>query len=206
LTNEVFKGSAAARLEHVSKPRARWVRRSLELAELPFEATLVGEDDLFMEDTLREAGVEVVDSARAVLWFERLDRSVDPAEELCRIGSALGKEGIVLSTAFLCSGFDVSILRERHPSLNPLERMNVYTEKGLRLLAGRCGFEITEFSTPGTMDLEIVRRTGIAEGALGSFAKVLVDGIDGNVGHDFTEFLQANRLSSFARLAMRVAR
>ncbi|MEM6600331.1 MAG: Gfo/Idh/MocA family oxidoreductase [Verrucomicrobiota bacterium] len=201
--DNVFQASKDKRRQQVAIPRAIWIRQSLELASVPLQIELNGADEL-LNDALGELEVEVVEGAEALGFFDILDRCSNPSEAIGQISQKISSGGILLGNAWLCSGFDVALLREKHPAVNPLERLNLYTEKGLKLLFESEGFEASEFSTPGVLDLETVRAEGLAlGGALAPFARALLESSEQATEHEFIEFLQRNRLSSFARFVMR---
>lgn len=200
---KVYTASRESRREQVLVPRSRWVRQALDLAGL--ELSVNGVDlDADSLHVLEEAGLRQTEKPCALLYMDRLDRASEPLADLCQAGQRLSPGGLVLANAWLCSGFDISVLRDRHPALNPLERLNLFTEKGLRAMVERAELEVVEFSTPGVLDLEIVRRVGlVGKEELGSFASVLAGDPDADRDHEFIEFLQKNRLSSYARMVMR---
>ena len=69
----------------------------------------------------------------------------------------------------------------------------------------RHGFDALEFSTPGTFDVEIVQRAIHAdpENDWPRFIRYLIENRDEDALNALQEYLQAYRLSSFARLVLR---
>ena len=113
----------------------------------------------------------------------------------------------MLLTALSSSGFDLQVLREHSSNVFPPDRINLLSSEGLIRALERHGFQLIEFSTPGMFDVDNVRRTLTEHPELecSSFVRYLVTNRDANALHDFQEFLQRHRLSSFVRLALRKA-
>jgi hypothetical protein len=153
---------------------------------------------------LEEAGLEVENAAKAVLWFDRMDRVENPQKKLKLLMGGLGAGGKIFATTWLCSGFDVSLLGSDHPAVNPLERLNLYTPAGLRRLAQGAGTDLVEFSTPGGLDLEVVKKVyAKKKNQTPPFLDSMLENKDPNMNHEFMNFLQSNRLSSFGRIVLR---
>jgi len=115
--------------------------------------------------------------------------------------------GLLLGSTTLISGFDLQVLWDRSDSIYPPERLNLLSTEGLTALSERHGFEALEFSTPGTFDVEIVQRAIRAnpEFPWPRFIRYLIENRDENALVELQEYLQKNRLSSFARIVFRKA-
>jgi hypothetical protein len=119
--------------------------------------------------------------------------------------SSLAPGGLLLVTALSISGFDLQVLWEHSPNVYPPDRINVFSSEGLVHAVERHGFQLLEFSTPGMFDVDNVRRALTNDPKLNCtrFVRYLVMNRDADALHDFQEFLQRHRLSSFVRLALR---
>lgn len=108
-------------------------------------------------------------------------------------------------TTISISGFDMQVLWENSRSIFPLDRINVFSYMGLKLLAQRHGFEMIEYSTPGVLDFDIVENElkKHHEIECPRFVKTMVEREDEQLKQDFQNFLQVNRLSSFVRIVLR---
>jgi len=149
-------------------------------------------------------GSETEYECDAVVLFEALDRSEDPAAVMNWVKNHLKDGGLCFITCLLSSGFEIQVLREFSTILIPPERMNLFSAEGLiTFLEKTGGFEIIEFSTPGVLDIpdvvenmEQVKENRFVEYLLGVRNEPeLVD--------SFLKFLQSNRLSTFGRLVLR---
>lgn len=140
-----------------------------------------------------------------ILAFDVLDRSADLDELFTAMWETLRPGGLLLATTTLISGFDLQILWGESENIFPPERLNLLSVEGLTELYERHGFESLEFSTPGTFDVEVVQRAVLAdpEREWPRFVRYLMENRDTNALDAFQEYLQAYRLSSFARVVLR---
>lgn len=145
------------------------------------------------------------DPVDLILAFDVLDRCADPEALFAAAYHILAPGGLILVSTTLSSGFDLQVLWERSESIYPPDRLNLLSVEGLTALFERHGFEALEFSTPGRFDVEIVQRalTEHPEGEWPRFIRYLITNRDKNALNALQDFLQAYRLSSFARLVLR---
>ena len=146
-----------------------------------------------------------IGGADVLTLFELLDQTADVGGLLAKVRGTLGSGGLCFITAILASGFDVKELGPHAPNIFPPDRLNVFSAKGIRVLLEKNGFELLEFSTPGVLDIEIVRKALKADPSLGTsaFVRDLVLVQSAEVQKAFQEFLQANMLSSYGRILAR---
>ena len=144
-------------------------------------------------------------SADAVALFEVIDQTSDVDSLFKALQRLLIPGGLCFLTAISVSGFDLQVLWERSNSIFPPDRINVLSIEGLGILFERHGFECIELSTPGLLDVEIVANAYKEDPSikLPRFVKYLLDKRDVDAHQLFQEFLQMNRLSSFARIVLR---
>lgn len=206
-----------SRADHVYRPRLEWIQESLrfqgltrpsllEVGPLSDEFTLaLKESGLFLQvQSVEESGIgrgpETGRSQAAVL-LETLDRTDDPAGLLKGTAARLVEGGLLFVTALLSSGFDFSVLGTRNLYLCPPDRANCFSLQGISKLLEQAGFILQEVSTPGVLDLQIVRAHALRDPSLplSAFEKALV-AADPETQRSFQEFLQQRGLSSFARI------
>jgi len=217
---EILAHTVDARREKVLRPRAEWVADSL--AELMPDAGVILDistnGDLFREELAAVAsGVEVragsmhaasladAESVDVVTALDVIDRAGDLPGLLDRIRRALKPGGLLFVTAPAGSGFEIQSLWDASPTPIPPDKINLLTARGFLTRFAEPEWEIVEFSTPGILDVETVQRA--IERDPGRewprFVSRLVTDSSTRVLEDFVEFLQSNRLASFARLAIR---
>lgn len=151
------------------------------------------------------AGDEDAGPFELISAFEQLEHQFSPFEQLVRLRGRLSSAGILLLTTRSGSGFDMTILGGRARYVFVPEHLNLLSLAGLTMLMDRTGFEVVELSTPGELDVGLVRDTVLREPdiALPSFVRALLFDRPEQAHRDFQEFLQKHRLSSHVRLAAR---
>ena len=106
-------------------------------------------------------------------------------------------------TSATSSGFEYQVLKEHSPNIIVPDRLNILALEALVDQIEKAGFEVIELSTPGRLDVEIVKRAYEKDPniPLDSFWKYIFDSRDANALHSFQEYLQQFRLSSHVRIA-----
>lgn len=133
--------------------------------------------------------------------FEVLEHSYDPARFLQAVRDLLHPGGVFLLTTLTVSGFDIQVLWENSKSVYPPHHLNLISVEGMERLMARCGFDLAEVTTPGELDVDIIRNA-VAENPnviLPRFVRQLVNNRK-DVGEKFQRFLKENRLSSHIRV------
>lgn len=213
-----------SRTDHVYAPKLEWIQDTLRLQEVVrprvLEAVTPPSD---FSRLLRESGafaeVWTADEAAlrsgtaqapigkgcdAAVLLESLDRSDDPETLLSGVARHLAPGGLLFVTALVASGFDMTVLGLRNLYLCPPDRANCFSIGGLKTLLTRGGFTLLEMSTPGVLDVEIVRAHAQHDASLtlSLFERQLITAGD-ETQTAFQSFLQQQRLSSFARIVAR---
>jgi SAM-dependent methyltransferase len=139
-------------------------------------------------------GQLAVDLATA---FEVLEHVSDPLTFLRACASVLAPGGVLLFTTLTVSGFDIQVLWEHSRSVSPPQHLNFGSVTGMERLIARAGLEVISVTTPGRLDVDIVRNRILAEPSLAvpRFAKTVACA-DEEVREEFQQFLSENRLSS----------
>lgn len=113
----------------------------------------------------------------------------------------------MFATSPVC-GFEVQTLWERSPTVLPPDKLTIPTVQGLMQRFAAPAWEVLELSTPGMFDVETVRQAIAADssGPWPRAVRALVEASDTTGREAFVEFLQARRLTSFARVVARRSR
>lgn len=137
--------------------------------------------------------------------FASLGRVFSPEKFLSAIHSVLSSKGLLLFTVSASSGFDLQVLWENSKIVYPPEHINLFSVEGLEKLLKRCGFEIIELSTPGQLDVELVKNALKKNEniKINRFLSYLLKKRNDNAHRMFQEFLQQFKLSSHVRVAAR---
>jgi len=216
---------APLRHEHVYAPKLEWIQDTLRLQQLarprllevvtpPSEFTAhLASSEMFAEVvTVDEmelvAATEQDDRSEPVqiaILLESLDRVDDPAALLGAVRRHLAGGGLLCVTALVASGFDMAVLGLRNLYVYPPDRTNCFTLRGLSMLLERTGFTLLELSTPGVLDVEIVKAhlQHNPQLALSTFERQLLHA-DPQAQKEFQAFLQRRGFSSFARVVAKV--
>ncbi|MCD4781619.1 MAG: class I SAM-dependent methyltransferase [Candidatus Omnitrophica bacterium] len=138
-----------------------------------------------------------------LVLFEVLDRVADVETFMTNVHRILKPGGLCFITAILSSGFDIQTLWDDANNLIPPDRLNVFSVDGLCSLFDRQGYECLEFSTPGILDIELVKAGLNKQKKVHSrFVKQIMEARN-NTRREFQRFLQANLLSSYGRVLIR---
>lgn len=131
-----------------------------------------------------------------VASFEVIEHVLDPEAFLKKIYSFMNDDGILYLTFPHYNGYDIKILKEKSGHISHVH-LNYFTEDSISRLLQKTGFDILEISTPGKLDVEIVRKA-IISGQIepDGFTKyICIDKYD-ELGEKFQLFLAENKLSS----------
>ena len=145
----------------------------------------------------------VEDSIDIFAAFEVVERAFDPGKLFNEAYTACKKKGLFIITSATSSGFEYQVLGEYSPNVIPPDRLNLLSLEALTALIEKAGFDTIEVSTPGRLDVEMVKRTyeKNPDIPLDHFWKYLFCNRGENALHSLQEYLQKFRLSSHVRIA-----
>jgi 2-polyprenyl-3-methyl-5-hydroxy-6-metoxy-1,4-benzoquinol methylase len=154
--------------------------KSIDVMEMPIEKVSINDENIDV-----------------IVSFEVVEHLFSPKDFLINCSRLLRKDGLLIITCPNIKGFD-NIALGRLSSTIDHEHLNYFHPKSLELLVSDCGFHLTEISTPGKLDVELVRNE-ILKGALSvenrPFIKhLLIDAWD-ETNDRFQTFLADNLLS-----------
>lgn len=216
---------AQSRTDHVYVPKLEWIQETLRLQQMPHPkllevmtapsrlTPLLVESRSFAEVLLVEemalahptdTGAAGAVTAQAAVLLESLDRVDDPEALLRGVAHRLEPGGLLFVTALVVSGFDLAVLGVQNRYLYPPDRVNCFSVRGLESLIRRLGFVPLEVSTPGVLDVGIVRAHLEYDPrlSLSPFERQIIEA-DEETREAFQTFLQQQGLSSFARIVAR---
>lgn len=141
-----------------------------------------------------------------VLMWSVLDHLADPIAALKACHRMLKPDGIIVIGSVNTDGFDHQIMGYDNYTFRPPGRVNYYNIKALTAHLELCGFEIVEATTPGKLDVDMVREylRGSANHEPVPFLEPLImDQANEAAASDFQEFLSRNRMSGYQRVLAR---
>ena len=137
--------------------------------------------------------------ADLVACFEVLEHVHEPLE-FVRVLKGLARPGGYVFVSTLCiDGFDLQTLWEQSTQISPPHHINFLSVEGFTRLFERAGLTDVTVTTPGQLDVDIVRNAATADpGVLVGqrFLKSVVE--NESTARAFQAFLSANQLSSHA--------
>lgn len=134
--------------------------------------------------------------------FEVLEHVFDPLIFLTSARRVIKSGGTLLFTTLTVSGFDIQVLWEHSKSVYPPHHINLISVKGMQRLIERSGLKLIELSTPGQLDVDIVRNmlNEHRNLTLPRFISSLFKTSGEETLQEFQRFLSQNRLSSHLRV------
>jgi SAM-dependent methyltransferase len=136
--------------------------------------------------------------------FEVLEHVFDPLAFLSACRGLLKPGGLALVTTLTISGYDLQVLWDRSRSISPPQHLNFPSVAVIDRLAARAGLELTDLSTPGELDVDIVRNVlrDRPDAVHDRFAREIAGASD-ETRDAFQRFLKAHSLSSHLRCLFR---
>ncbi len=152
-------------------------------------------------------GLDTTPPLDAISAFEKLEHQHSPLAFLGALHGRLKPGGLLFLTTRTSSGFDLQTLWDKASYIFAPEHLNLFSIEGIELALQRSGFELIELSTPGQLDVELVRQACSDDPSivLPPFFTELLARRDRLAHADFQAFLQKHRLSSHVRVAARKA-
>ena len=143
-------------------------------------------------------------SISVITAFDYLDSMFNPEEFISQAYRILEVGGLLFLTTRCISGFDMQILWQESKSIYPPHHVTLFSIEGLKMFFESYGFAIRELSTPGQLDLDIVKNAMKDNSNLEvpDFVKYIIGKRDNKTHQSFKEFLQKHRLSSFTRIVL----
>ena len=165
---------------------------------------LLRQKDLFPKDMIMYDDMSLIEEKVPVFTaFEVLERLFDPIGFIKEVYEVCQSSGLLFLTTNTISGFEYQMLNDKSPRLHPPDRMNLLSIEAIHNRLTESGFEIIELSTPGRVDVEIVRNVlkSNPDISVPEFFEYIFKNRDERAWHSLQDFLQQNRLSSYVRVA-----
>jgi 2-polyprenyl-3-methyl-5-hydroxy-6-metoxy-1,4-benzoquinol methylase len=137
--------------------------------------------------------------ADLVVCFEVLEHVDDPLEFITVLKKMVRPGGYLFVSTLCIDGFDLKMLWDKSSQISPPHHINFHSIKGFELLFARAGLHEIQITTPGKLDVDIVKNFVENNPDIVNNNKFMKDLLyDRGKSKLFQEFLADNQLSSHA--------
>ncbi len=192
----------------------RYLHKNTELRVLDYGTKWKGLIEFFQESDLcklyslkdsiyadgRPADEETYD---IILAMDYLQHEANPNRFLKEVHSKLNEDGLFILNTKVGSGIDILALREKNKNVFPYEHIMLPSKEGIKQLLNRNGFEMLEFTTPGTFDVNFLKNNLCDIAETDYFLRYFLETATPGGDADFQHFIQKNGLSSYAQVIAR---
>jgi len=98
--------------------------------------------------------------ADVVVSFEVIEHLLEPRDFVESCAARLRPGGLLILTCPNVAGFEIEVLQAAAPAVQ-VEHVNLFRPSSLSAMVERAGLEVRELSTPGRLDVELVRRAAL---------------------------------------------
>lgn len=200
-TDVSFFGRALVNKIAAEAPGLKITSSGITDAEEPYAAPNAGIKKLSSLNAFAE-----LPATDILVAVDLLERIPDIREFFKAIENTVNDGGLVFATCPVSSGFEIQSLWENSPSIIPPDKLNLPSVQGLLDLFSASGtWKALELSTPGMFDVGVVKQvmSALPDANWPRVLHALMDTITDQGIEQFTEYLQSQRLSSFARIVLR---
>ena len=162
-------------------------------------ATQCRAKDFIVAQDMVENVLEYKNFADLVVCFEVLEHVFDPVLFVKALAGLARNNGYIFISTLSVEGFDIQTLWESSNSISPPHHINFISIAGFRALFERAGLMVVDISTPGVLDVDIVKnycKKNSDPYACGRFVYQLLQ--NDQYAKNFQEFLIKNLMSSHA--------
>jgi 2-polyprenyl-3-methyl-5-hydroxy-6-metoxy-1,4-benzoquinol methylase len=140
------------------------------------------------------------DSIDCITFNDLIEHVFDPFDFLTSCYDKLRKNGVLMLSTPNGQGFDFKVLQDKTENITPPEHLQYFNPYSIRKILSKIGFKIISISTPGVLDVEIIKRQVNSKGLnlkkSNEFLSFLYSLKDDSVEESLQKFLQENNLSS----------
>jgi hypothetical protein len=138
-----------------------------------------------------------------ITLLDVIQREANPEHLLKRVWENLRAGGLLVASCRAGSGFDVLTLKGKSTSIFPFDHITLPSPQGIAMLLKKAGFEVMEVTTPGLLDMELIRNNKESIPNDQVFLHYILEQKDALLLERMQGFLQRNNLSSHLRCVAR---
>jgi SAM-dependent methyltransferase len=94
---------------------------------------------------------------KAFVSFELFEHLHDPEVFCAKLFRLMAPDDIFLFTTLSGMGLDIRVLWENSKAVSPPHHLNFFNPRSIKILLERVGFRVLQVSTPGKLDVDILR-------------------------------------------------
>lgn len=132
---------------------------------------------------------------------DAFQRETEPKRLIEHLNGRLHPGGLIILSCRSGTGFDVLSLRERSDSIFPYDHICLPSPGGLESLLVSSGFKLLEMTTPGLLDMQLIRNGSLPPDQL--FQRYLKESVPETEDGEIQAFLARMKLSSHLRIVAR---
>jgi 2-polyprenyl-3-methyl-5-hydroxy-6-metoxy-1,4-benzoquinol methylase len=134
-----------------------------------------------------------------VVSFETIEHIFSPYNTLLKIHSIMNTEGLLYLTCPNFEGFDILTLLEKSDNIDA-EHINMFNPDSIKILLNRIGFKIISVTTPGKLDVDIVKEKLLKKEIQNYFLEKLLLNQKEEAILEFQSYLVKHNLSSHMQI------
>lgn len=100
-------------------------------------------------------------TADVVTCFEVLEHVTEPVSLLSDLSRLVRPGGLIVVSGLSGSGFDIRVLGEQSKPVSPPHHLTFLSIDGAETMVKRCGLELLSVTTPGELDVDIIRNAAL---------------------------------------------
>ncbi len=98
------------------------------------------------------------DQIDCIVFNDLIEHVFSPYDFVKKCFKALQIGGVLMLSTPNGEGFDFQILKDKTENITPPEHIQYFNPSSIKFLLNKVGFKIFEITTPGILDVEIIRR------------------------------------------------
>ncbi len=145
------------------------------------------------------------EKADLVLALDYMQQLYAPDDLLTFAKESLKSGGLFVVSTRLGTGLDTLLLKEKNRNVFPYEHILLPTREGIKAFLEKSGFEVLEFTTPGTFDVNFIKANLESLSGKEEFIRYFLLHSNAELEAEFQRIIQKAGLSSYSQVVARKA-